>query len=147
MEVILKQDVEKIGKSGAIVKVKDGFARNFLIPKGLAIPVTSSNLKQLEQDKQRKTLQQEKSIKEAEELKVKLAGLSLTIPALTQDDQNLYGSITNHDIAQALKEEGFDIDKNIIMLDESIKALGIFEVPIHLHSQVLAKIKVWIVKK
>jgi large subunit ribosomal protein L9 len=147
MEVILKQDVEKIGKSGVVVKVKDGFARNFLIPKGLAIPVTSSNLKQLEQDKQRKALQQEKSIKEAEELKVKLAGLSLTIPALTQDDQNLYGSITNHDIAQALKEEGFDIDKNIIMLDEPIKTLGIFEVPIHLHSQVLAKIKVWIVKK
>jgi large subunit ribosomal protein L9 len=147
MEVILKQDVDKIGKSGSVVKVKDGFARNFLIARGLAVPVTPSNLKQLQQEKQRKEVQQEKLKKESEAIKEKLASMSLTIAALTQDDQNLYGSITNHDIAQALKEEGLDIDKNVIFLEEPIKALGIYEVPVKLHPEVEAKVKVWIVKK
>jgi large subunit ribosomal protein L9 len=147
MEVILKQDVDKLGKSGSVVRVKDGFARNFLIARGLAVPVTPSSLKQLQQEKQRKTVEQEKLKKESEALKEKLAGLSLTIAALIQDDEKLYGSITNHDIAQALKEEGLDIDKNVIFLDEPIKALGIYEVPIKLHPEVEAKVKVWIVKK
>ncbi len=147
MEVILKQDVDKIGKAGAVVKVKDGFARNFLIAKNLAVPVNSSNLKQLELQKQRKEEAQEKLKKEAEAIKEKLAGLSLTIAALTQDDEKLYGSITNQDIAQALTEEGLDIDKNTIFIEEPIKALGIYEVPVNLHPQVQAKVKVWIVKK
>jgi large subunit ribosomal protein L9 len=147
MEVILKQDVEKIGKVGAVVKVKDGFARNFLIPRGLAIPLTSSNLKQLEQEKQQKSVALEKAKGKAEELKEKLAALSLTIPALTQDDEKLYGSITNLDIAQAMKDEGLDIDKSLIALEEPIKALGIYEIPVKLHPEVQAVIKVWIVKK
>jgi large subunit ribosomal protein L9 len=147
MEVILKQDVEKLGKAGSVVKVKDGFGRNYLIAKGLAIPVTASNLKQLEQEKQRKEAQQVIRKKEAEAVKEKLAGMSLTIASLTQDDEKLYGSITNQDIAQALKDEGLEIDKNIIMLDEPIKALGIYEVPVELHPEVQTKVKVWIVKK
>ena len=147
MEVILKQDVDKLGKSGSVVRVKDGFARNFLIARGLAVPVTPSSLKQLQQEKQRKTVEQEKLKKESEALKEKLAGLSLTIAALIQDDEKLYGSITNHDIAQALKEEGLDIDKNVIFLDEPIKALGIYEVPIKLHPEVAAKLKLWVVKE
>ena len=147
MEVILKQDVEKLGKLGDVVKVKDGFAHNFLIPKGLAVPVTSSSLKRLEQEKQHKNVAQEKLKKEALQLKEKLAGLSLTIAALVQEDEQLYGSIASHDIAQALKEEGLEIDKNIILLAEPIKALGIYEVDVKLHPEVPAKVKVWIVKK
>jgi len=147
MEVILKQDVDKIGKSGSVVKVKDGFARNYLIARGLAIPLTTSSLKQLEQEKLKKIASQEKFKKESEVIKEKLSGISLTIAALTQDDEKLYGSITNHDIAQALKDEGMDIDKNIIFLEEPIKALGIYEVAIKLHPEVEAKVKVWIVKK
>jgi len=147
MEVILKQDVEKLGKLGDVVKVKDGFAHNFLIPKDLAVPVTSSNLKRLEQEKQHKAVAQEKLKKEALQLKEKLAGLSLTIAALVQEDEKLYGSIASHDIAQALKDEGLEIDKNIILLSEPIKALGIYEVDVKLHPEVPAKVKVWIVKK
>ena len=147
MEVILKQDVVKLGKLGDLVKVKDGFAHNFLIPKKLAVPVTSSNLKRLEQEKQRKSVAQEKLKKEALLLKEKLAGLSLTIAALVQEDEKLYGSIASHDIALALKEEGLEIDKNIILLSEPIKALGIYEVDVKLHPEVSAKVKVWIVKK
>jgi large subunit ribosomal protein L9 len=147
MEVILNQDVDKLGKSGTIVKVKAGFARNFLIPNGLALPLTPANLKKLEQDKLKKTLELEKVKKESEALKERLANISLTIPVLTQDEDKLYGGIGSQDIANALKEEGLDIDKNSIILDEPIKSLGIYEIPVKLHPEVLTKIKVWIVKK
>ena len=146
MEVILKSDVDKIGKAGSVVEVKDGFARNFLLPNGLAILCTSSNLKKIEDEKQKKVQDYEKTKKEAQGLQSKLAALSLTIPVLAQDEK-AYGSITINDIAQALKDEGFEIDKNCILLDEPIKALGIYEVDIRLHSEVIAKVKIWIVKK
>jgi len=147
MEVILNQDIDRIGKAGNIVKVKDGFARNFLIPNGLAIPVTPVNLKKLEQEKQQKTLQSEKAKREAEQLRDKLAHLSLTMPVLTHEEDKLYASIASQDLAAALGEEGFNIDKNSIMLDEPIKSLGIYEVSVNLHPEILAKIKVWVVKK
>ena len=104
MEVILNQDVERIGKAGAIIKVKDGFARNFLIPNNLAVPVTGENLKKIEEQKQRKVLKLEKHKKEAEELKEKLERLSLTIPVLTQEEDKLYASVNAQDVAAALKE-------------------------------------------
>ena len=147
MEVILNKDVDKLGKAQAVVKVKDGFARNFLIPNGLAVPFTAGNLKKLEQGRERKTLQLDKIKRESEELKERLAALSLTLPVLTQGEDKLYGSITSQEIAHALKEEGFAIDKNSIALDEPIKSLGIYEVPIKLHPEITAKVKVWIVKK
>jgi large subunit ribosomal protein L9 len=147
MEVILKQDVNKIGKAGAIVRVKDGFARNFLMPNDLAIPVTAANLKSLEQEKQRKILQLEKAKKEAEMLKVKLDGLSLTIPVLTQEADALYGSITAVDLVRTLKDEGIELNKDLIALEEPIKALGIYEIPVKLHPEISAAIKVWVVKK
>lgn len=147
MEVILIQDVDRLGRQGAIVKVKDGFARNFLIPNKLAVPKTLANLKKLEQEKQRKILELQNLKRKSEELKMKLDNFSLTIPILTQQEDKLYGSITSQDLARALKEEGFDIDKNLIILDEPIKSLGIYEVPIKLHPEVQTKIKVWVVKK
>jgi large subunit ribosomal protein L9 len=147
MEVILKQDVDKLGKAGAVIKVKEGYARNFLIPNGLAVRLTSANLKMLEREKQIKVTQLEKIKNEAAELGKRLGGISLTIPALTQEEDKLYGSITAQDIAAALKEEGIEIDNNILHLDEPIKSLGIYEIPLKLHPEVEAKIKVWIVKK
>jgi len=147
MEVILNQDIERLGKAGQIVKVKDGFARNFLIPNGLAVSLTPENLKKLEQEKKKKTLHLEKLKKRAEDLSQKLSSLSLTIPALTYEEDQLYGSLTAVDLAAALKEEGLEIDKNSIVLDEPLKSLGIYEVPIKLHPEVSCKIKVWIVKK
>src|SRR4030042_5522318 len=107
MEVILNKDVDKIGKAGNVVKVKDGFARNFLIPNGLAVPLTSGNLKKLEQAKQQKLLQSDKLKKEAEELKGQLERLSLTIPVLTHEEDRLYAGINALDLANALKDEGF----------------------------------------
>jgi len=147
MEVILKQEVHKLGKAGAVVKVKDGFARNFLIPNNLAVPLTAANLKKLEQEKQRKASQLDKIRKGSEEIKESLEGLSLTLPVLAQEEDKIYGSITAQEISHALKEEGFQIDKNLIILDEPIKSLGIFEIPIRLHPEVSTKIKLWVVKK
>ncbi|MFH1640862.1 MAG: 50S ribosomal protein L9 [Candidatus Omnitrophota bacterium] len=147
MEVILNKDINRLGKAGQVVEVKDGFARNFLIPNGLAILKTQANLNKLQQEKEKKSLGLEKAKKQAEELKARLANLSLTIPVLIQEEDRLYGSITPVELESTLKEEGFDIDKNSIILDEPIKSLGIYEVAVKLHPEVLAKIKVWIVKK
>ena len=147
MEVILTKYVDKIGKSGAVVKVKDGFARNFLMPKGLAIEVTSGNLKKLDEKNQKISLELEKKKGAAEELKARLDNLSLTIPALVEGEESLYGSITALDIYNTLKEEGVELDKDCIILNNPIKALGVYEIPLKLHSQVEAKLKVWVVKK
>jgi len=147
MEVILSQDVDRIGKAGVVVKVKDGFARNFLIPNKLAVPVTPGNLKKLEIEKQKKQQESDKARKAAEELKDKISNLSLTIQVLTQEDDKLYGSITTQEVVHALKEEGLEIDKNAISLEEPIKALGIYELPVKLHADISTKIKVWVVKK
>jgi large subunit ribosomal protein L9 len=147
MEVILIQDVDRLGKSNSVVKVKDGFARNFLIPNKLAIPLTAENLKKLEQDKQKKVLKSEKVKKSAEEQAQRLSGFSLTIPVLTLEDDRLYGSITVQDIAAGLKDEGVEVDKNSVVLVEPIKSLGIYEVALKLHPEVTAAFKVWVVKK
>lgn len=146
MEVILTKDVDKIGKAGSVVKVKDGFARNLLFPKKLAIPVTPGSLKQLEQEKAKLIQGQEEKKKEALALSERLGKLSLTIPASAQDEKNLYGSVTAQDIAASLKDEGVEIEKNLIILDEPIKSLGIYEVSVKLHPEVQAKLKVWVVK-
>lgn len=147
MKVILSEDVQKLGKAGAIIRVKDGFARNFLIPNRLAVPATPASLKRLEQEKQKKQSQTENLKKQAEELKNKLTQVSLTIAALTQEEEKLYGSITAQDISAALKDDGFDIDKDQILLNEAIKSLGIYEVPVKLHPEITANVKVWVVKK
>jgi large subunit ribosomal protein L9 len=147
MEVILTKDVSKIGKAGSVVKVKDGFARNLLFPKSLAIPVTPGNLKKIEQEKQKILQESEKSKQEALAQKERLDALSLSMPVIAQDEKTLYGSITALDIANALKEEGLEIDKGRILLDEPIKSLGIYEVPVKLHPEITAKLKIWIVKK
>ncbi len=147
MEVILTKDVDKIGKAGSVVKVKDGFARNLLLPKKLAVAVTPGNLKRLKEEKEKSVQESEKKKQEALALKERLEKLSLTISATAQDEKNLYGSVTQQDIADSLKEEGVEVDKNIIILDEPIKALGIYELNVKLHPEVSAKLKIWVVNK
>jgi len=147
MEVILTKDVAGLGKAGALVKVKDGFARNHLFIKDLAVVVSAGNIKKLEREKLFQSQKEEKSKKDALELKNKLASLSLTIPVLTQEKDKLYGSITAQEIQKALKDEGVDLLKDAILLDEPLRTLGIFQVPLKLHPEVSAEVKVWIVKK
>ncbi len=146
MEVILIKDVEKIGKAGSVVKVKEGFARNFLFPHNLAKVATSGSLQQLEKEKQVRLAEYAKAKEESEELKKRLSSLSLTISALAQGEE-LYGSISSQDISAALKEEGFIVDKGAIELAEPIKSLGIYELAVKLHPEVTATVKLWVVKK
>lgn len=147
IELILRVDVDKLGKTADVVKVKDGFARNYLIARGLAFPASPRNLKRIEEERQIKLQTLAKQMQDAKIFAEKLNGVSCTITALAQPDDELYGSITSQDIAKALESEGFAIDKKDIILPEPIKKLGIYEIEVKLHPEVLAKIKAWVVKK
>ena len=143
----MNKDVDKIGRVGTVVKVKEGFARNFLFPHNLAKPATAEGLKKLEQEKQSRDVKSAQVKEESMQLRERLNALELTISAKTCDEEKLYGSINAHDVAEALKDKGFSIDKSNIELAEPIKSLGNYEVPVKLHPQVVATVKLWVVKK
>jgi large subunit ribosomal protein L9 len=147
MELILCQDVPKLGKVGKVVKVKDGYARNYLLPRKLAYLATPANLKIIEQQKAKLIAESERLRKEAEVVAEKLNKVSCTLTVEVNDLDKLYGSVTQQDIAQALKDEGLDIDKRIIMLEKPIEDLGIYEVNVKVHPEVTAKIRLWVTKK
>ncbi|MFH1406396.1 MAG: 50S ribosomal protein L9 [Candidatus Omnitrophota bacterium] len=147
MEVILKEDIEKLGKSGDVVAVKVGYARNFLLPKGLAVPATPRAKVQLEIEKKKnaKMLQLEK--KDAQELADRLLSVSCTITKKVGQDEHIFGSVTAADVTEALSKEGIQVDKKKVVLDEPLKSLGIYQVMIKLHPDVTASVKVWVVKE
>ena len=147
MELILCADVVKIGKVGDIIKVKDGFARNFLLPRKLAYLANPGNIKKIEQQKAKKAKAEEKTQREAEALAEKLNKVSCTVTVEVNDLDKLYGSVSEIDIAKALEDEGFSVDKKIISFDKAIDQLGIFEVNIQLHPKVIAKVRLWVAKK
>jgi len=146
MKVILKKDVETLGPAGKIIDVKDGYARNYLIPWGIALKADEKNIKILEEEQKRLKLKLNKDKKNAELLAEKLNGVSCTATVSVGEEDRVFGSVTSQNIADLLKEKGFDIDRKKILLEEPIKALGIYEIPIKLHSEVEAKIKLWVVK-
>lgn len=147
MKVILRQNYEKLGAVGDVIDVKDGFARNYLIPRNIAYRATDGNLKALEEEKKILARREEKEAKEAEKIAAQLGSVSLTITMKVGEDDKLFGAVTSQMIADSLVEKGFTIDKRIIELEEPIKTLGIFEVPVKLHSKVTAKVKVWVVRE
>ncbi|MBN1352279.1 50S ribosomal protein L9 [candidate division KSB1 bacterium] len=147
MKIILLKNDDKLGDAGEIVNVKDGYARNFLFPHGLALSATSGNIRLFEEQKKLKAYRETKHVRDAETLANELNKVSCTASVAVGEDDKLFGSVTSQTIADLLKEKGFDIDKRKIVLEEPIKALGIYSVPIKLHSEVEAKIKVWVVKE
>ncbi|MCM8543110.1 MAG: 50S ribosomal protein L9 [Lentisphaeraceae bacterium] len=146
IELILMDNVDHLGDVGDQVKVSDGYARNFLIPKGLAVHASKAVVRQLDARKAAVAKEQEAQIAEATVLSEKLAETSITIPMQVGEDEKLFGSVTNIDIARLLEEEGFTIDRRVIELSEPIKSLGVHEVPVKLHKEVVATLKVWVVK-
>ncbi len=146
-EVILRKDVRNIGKAGQVVKVKDGYARNYLIPKGYAMPATKQNLKIWEQERRKMEKELEKQKERAKELVEKIEKLSINIVAEANEEETLYGSITAVHIWNALSDEGVKIDKDAIELDTPIKKLGIYTVPVRVHPEIVANLKVWVVRK
>ena len=147
MEVILREDVEKLGNRGSVVKVAAGYARNFLLPKRLAVEATDANRKIVEQERQAHLRKEAKLIGEAEDLSKLLAGVSVTIAQKAGEADQLFGSVTAKDIADALAAKNFTIDRRKVQLDEPIKQLGEFKVPVRLHKDVTAEITVNVVKE
>ena len=146
MEVILLKDIEKLGTEGAVVQVKPGFARNYLLPRGLAAPATPQQLKTIEETKRQRLKKAQRMKADAEALKRKLESRSVTLKLSLGEDDKPFGAITTHDIVDALAHEGLTIDKHAVHLEHPIKTLGIFDVPVRLHPDVTATVKLWVVK-
>jgi large subunit ribosomal protein L9 len=147
MKVILRQNTEGLGQIGEVVDVKDGYARNFLIPRKLAYVALEGNIKALEEEKKTLSKKREQELTSAETLAAELEKVSVTIPVQVGEEDKIFGSVTTQMISDALKEKGHEIDKRKIEIDEPIKALGIYSVSIKLHPSVSAKIKVWVVRE
>lgn len=147
MEIILRQAVENLGKPGDVVKVKSGYARNYLLPHGLAYEATPGNLKRIQQERDRLEAAENERRGAAQGLAEKLEQVSLTFSARVGEEGKLFGSVTAADIAQQLEGQGFHIEKRQIDLHEPIKALGVYRIPIRLHADVKPEIRVWVIKQ
>ena len=147
MKIVLRQNYDSLGSAGEIVKVKPGFARNFLIPKGIAFFATPQNIKRYESEKEQLTWKKEQDKRKSEDLAKTLESVSCTITVQVGEEDKLFGSVTAQNIAEALESQGYKIDKRKILLDEPIKSLGIYSVPVKVHTEVEAKVKVWVVKE
>ena len=148
MDVILRQAVEKLGQPGDVVKVSAGFARNYLLPRGIAYAATAGNLKRIAQEKARLEAAEDERRGAAQTIATRLENVSLTFSARVGDEGKLFGSVTASDIAEQLHAQGFDsIEKRQIDLHEPIKSLGVYRVPVRLHVDVKPEIKVWVIKQ
>ena len=147
MKVILLEDVERLGKRGSVLNVANGYGRNFLIPRKLAVPATAANMKFAEVQNKKVQVQEAKEEKSASELKSELEKISITIPMKSGEGEVLFGSVTSANIADALEKEGYTIDKRRIELEEPIKRLGEHHVSVKLHRKVAAEVKVSVVKE
>ncbi|MEC9399278.1 MAG: 50S ribosomal protein L9 [Myxococcota bacterium] len=145
MQVILTEDVKNVGDMGEIVEVADGYGRNFLIPKGFALPATSNNRKQLEHQMRLIEKRRESERAAAREILGDIDGISITIPMRVGESDRLYGSVTNRDIATALSQQGVEVDRKQIEVDRPLSELGIYQVPIKLASGIFANVRVWVV--
>ena len=146
IHVVLQQDVQNLGKSGDLVRVRPGYARNFLIPRGLAMPATAGNVARIEDLRQRARARAAKELVQAQETAKKLESLSVKIARAVGEENKMYGSVTSKDVEEAFAAIGVEIDRKKISLADPIKTLGLSEVPIKLHHDVTAKLRVEVVK-
>ncbi len=147
MKVILTEDVDRLGDAGEIVAVKDGFARNFLLPRQLALIANKGDMAVYKEVRRQRDEQRSRAKREAEVLAEALGKVSCNVPVTAGEGDRIFGSVTAQQIADLLKEQGFDIDRRIVQLEEPIRALGVYDVVLRLHPEVEAKIKVWVVKE
>jgi len=147
MDVVLLRHVKPLGAEGEVVQVKAGFARNYLIPHGLAVAATTEQLKAVQERKHAREQKAEREKQQALALKRKLEGRSLTLKLSLGEGEKAFGAITTHDVVHALAQDGLPVDKHSVQLDQPIKALGIYDVPVRLHPEVAATVKVWVVKE
>lgn len=147
IHVVLQDDIDNLGSSGDVVRVRPGYARNYLIPRGLALPATQGNLARVEDLKRQASARAHKAMTEATELKKKLEAVSIKLERAVGEENRMYGSVTSKDIEEAFGAKGVEIDRKKIVLSEPIKTLGSIKVPIKLHREVTAELSVEVVKK
>jgi large subunit ribosomal protein L9 len=147
MRIVLRDDVDNLGHRGEVLDVAAGYARNFLLPKGKALPATEGNMKRVEQERRKHAVHLAKEKEDAAAMGRRLAGLSCTIVRKVGENDQLYGSVTASDIAEYLEKEGVVLDKRRILIEEPIRALGIYTIPVKLHAEVTGEIRVWVVKE
>jgi large subunit ribosomal protein L9 len=147
VKIILRQNFEQLGQLGDVIEVKEGYARNYLIPKKIAYPATPGYLKTLEEEKKQAARRQQKELRTAEKLAADLEKVSLTIPMKVGEEDKLFGAVTPQMIAEHLMEKGFEVDKRKIEVGDHIKTIGVYSVDVKLHTNVTAKVKVWVVKE
>ncbi|MGD8778884.1 MAG: 50S ribosomal protein L9 [Ignavibacteria bacterium] len=147
MKVILRKNFDQLGKIGDVVDVKDGYARNFLLPRQIAYAATQGNIRALEEEKKIAAVKMQKELEEAQHISSELEKVSITIPVTVGEEDKLFGTVTSQMICDALKEKGFDIDKRKIEIPEAIKTLGIYSINVKLHNEVNAVVKTWVVRE
>jgi len=147
MQVILLKDSKKLGKEGDTIEVRDGYARNYLIPQGLAFVATRGSFKRLEEIKRVKAKIEERRKQDFSKIKEKIEKISLTVTAEAKDDEELYGAINEAQILKLLHSEGIELEKDSLVLDEPIKKLGVYNLKVNVYSGVEATLRVWVVKK
>jgi len=147
MKVILREDIEKLGKCGEVIEVKSGYGRNFLIARNLAVPASKGNLKAIDEIRNQKALRDKKYMKEAERVKSRIEKASIMAEVNVGEEEKVFGSVTAVMISELLAKEGIAVDRRNIVLDEPIKSLGVFTVPVKIATDVVASLKLWVVKK
>ncbi|MCM8815111.1 MAG: 50S ribosomal protein L9 [Candidatus Omnitrophica bacterium] len=148
MRIILIKDVKNLGTQGDVVEVKNGYARNYLIPRGFAIEASKENLRKVEEIKKATVARKERLLKEAEALRKQLNRISVAVEARAGEEEKLFGSVTADDIVNSLKNQhDIELDKHQIKIEEPIKKLGIYKIPVHLIGEINAELKVWVVQK
>jgi len=147
MEIILTTSVDGLGDRGDIVKVKDGYARNYLLPKKMALPATRAMKKVMTEENKLRDIRDDKEKRAVMELAAKMKDISVTIVVQAGEEDRLYGSVGEYDIARAITELGYKVDHNMVKLEEHIKILGVYSVPVQLHREVEVQVKVWVVKE
>jgi large subunit ribosomal protein L9 len=146
MRLILKNEVHNLGDAGDIVDVKPGYGRNFLLPRGLAIPATEGSVRQLDHHKKVADAIRRKNLSSSQQLKERLESTAVSIRRETGENDKLFGSVTNRDIAEALAAEGIEIDRRAIHLEEPIHSIGLFTIPVRLHREVTASVRVYVIR-
>jgi len=147
MEIILMENIEKLGQVGDVVKVKNGYARNYLLPRQMAMPATAGNVKRIEKEKTKRLAIREAEKKEAQIRADELSKVSITIAVQVNEEEKLYGAISESDIIEAIHAQGHQIDRKSLVIEKPINELGQTEVGVKLHPQVIAKIRLWVTKK
>lgn len=147
MEVVLRTDVERLGKRGQVVFVKDGYARNYLIPRGLALLATPGGLRAVEEEKKKNKVKREKEKKEARQLAENISKVSCTVKVKTGEGEKIFGTVTANDIIESLHQEGIELDKKKVVLLEPVNRLGVYQIPIRLHPEVTCNLKLWVIEE